>query len=211
MTPILLRIEDAGPDRKARRLVFDDCSEPRVTSAAAVKALGLAVGAHTDRAAVDSALSEIEQPLAKERALQLLGYRDRSAAELERRLSDSGYPRHIAQPLVSRFAELGLIDDERFARAWIRTRVACGLGARRISRELAEKGIDRDIIELALSQECPSHERLQSAVRALRGASAPDRKQRDRLVRRLVAKGHDLTVAIEAVNLMSSEDDPDPE
>lgn len=181
-----------------------------MTSAAAVKALDLADGADVHRATVESALAQIEVSLAKDRALRLLGYRDRSATELNRRLLDSGYPKAVVASVIHRLTELGLIDDERFARAWVRARTSSGFGVRRISRELADKGIDRDIAAVALAEESPGDERLSAAVRALRGVAATDRKQRDRLVRRLVAKGHDLSIAIKAVDSASNVEDLDP-
>ena len=204
MSPHLLRIEDAGPDRKARRLVFDDGSEPRLTSAAAVKTLGLVEGDEISSPDAETALLQVEPSLAKERALQLLGYRDRSSVELARKLGDSGYQQDAVRPIVERFIELGLVDDKRFAEAWVRTRVASGYGSRRIARELAKKGVAASIAETALHTECPEEQRLNMAVRALRGSVGSDRKARDRLVRRLVAKGYELGIALQAVDQVSA-------
>ncbi len=96
MAPSLERIEIAGPGSKARRLVFDDGLDPRLTSAAAVKALGLVPEMDISREAVERSLADIEPALAKDRALRLLGYREHSAAELRRKLQDNGYPRDLA-------------------------------------------------------------------------------------------------------------------
>ena len=199
-----LRIEDAGPDRKARRLVFGDKDVTRLTSAAAVRSIGLEDGGSVDREAVENALAEHEPSLAKEAALRLLGYRDRATVELKRRLADSGYPQPVVDALLERLTEWGLVDDERFARAWVRTRARAGLGARRISHELAQKGVARDLAALVLAEELPRESELDAAVMSLRGATASDRKQRDRLVRRLVARGHALSVAIAAVDSVPS-------
>jgi regulatory protein len=209
MSARLVRIDDAGPDRKARRLFFDDGEEPRLTSAAVVKKLGLEPDAAFDPKVLEALISDAEAPLAKERALRLLGYRDRSVAELTRKLHDSGYPHRLVRSIVERLVELGLVDDGRFAASWTRTRLASGVGARRIARELAQKGISPEIAQAVVAEECPPDQSLRLAVRSLRGAVATDRKGRDRLVRRLVAKGHDISTAIEAVRSVSETQETD--
>lgn len=203
MSPRIERIEDAGPDRKARRLVFDDGSEPRLTSAAVVKELAIEEGALYPGDELETSLAGVEPQFAKDRALRLLGYRERSCAELTRKLKDSGYGPQVAGAVVSRFVELGLVDDERFAGMWVRSRVSAGRGGRRIRQELAEKGIAPEIIAAAMADSCPPDEQLQRACDALRGRSASDRKERDRLIRRLVARGFDLSVARRAVESVS--------
>lgn len=205
MSARIVRIEAAGPDRRARRLVFDDDLEPRITSAAAAKALGLEAGAETDRATTEQALAEVELPLAKDRAISLLGYRERSAAEVARKLRENGYPEAVVSGVVDRFTDLELIDDARFALAWARTRTAAGYGRRRISRELAEKGIDPDVAAAALDEASDPSDELNRAIAALRGKVAADRSGRDRLVRRLVSRGFELGIAIKAVDFAQDE------
>jgi len=202
MCPQIVRIEDAGPDRKARRLVFDDGSEPRLTSAAVVKSLGIVEGLSVSESTLEASLAEVELPLAKERALMLLGYRDRSRAELARKLRDAGYPAPVAAQVVKRFVEIELVDDERFAAAWVRTRAAARYGARRIDQELAQKGIAPEVASAALESVAASDEQLVRARAALRGRVAADRKERDKLVRRLVAKGFSVQTAIQALDSM---------
>jgi regulatory protein len=200
----ILRIEDAGPERKARRLVYDDGSDSRLTSLAAVRRLALEEGADVFPQRLDDALREVEEPLAKERALRLLGYRDRSRAELTRKLRDSGYSIELAQRISDRFVQMGLVDDERFAAAWTRSRRAARIGPRRIERELLAKDIDPEIVADALATACPEDSQVDQAIQALRGATASSPKRRDALIRRLVAKGYALAVAVQAVNAAAS-------
>lgn len=205
MSPRIARIEDAGPGRKARRLVFDDGSEPRVTSAVAVKNLGLSEDTDIAAKALDEALAQIEPHLAKERAIQLLGYRERSTSELRKGLIDSGYGSSTASSVVERLQELGLVDDERFAGMWVHSRAASGIGARRIAHELAEKGVAPDTIDAALQESCPTDGQLERAKSALGGRVATDRKAREKLVRRLVSRGYDLSIALRAVQSASED------
>ena len=206
MGTTIQRIENAGPDVRARRLVFDDASTPCVTSAAVLKLLSLDVGSAVDTDQLRAALAEHEPRLARERALQLLGYRERSRAELRQRLLDNGYSRDVVDPVVERFCEVELVDDRRFASAWVRTRASAGYGRHRIARELAEKGVDDDIISAALDDELRSDE-LSRATAALRGRRPRDAKDRERLVRRLVSRGFEFRIAHDAVGRASTDDE----
>lgn len=195
----IARIETAGPERRARRIVFDDGAEPRITSAAVVKSLGLEVGVSVDPTTLEQALHGCEYDLAKERALQLLGYRERSSAELVLKLDNTGYPHDISVAVMRRFVEVELVDDTRFASVWVRSRRAAGYGARRIARELHEKGVDGQLVEAVLEQGGEGADQLQAARAALRGRVPRDRAEYNRLVRRLVSRGFELSVALEAV------------
>jgi regulatory protein len=206
MGTTIQRIENAGPDVRARRLIFDDASTPRVTSAAVLKLLSLDVGSAVDTEQLRVALAEHEPRLARERALQLLGYRERSRAELRQRLLDNGYPRDVVDPVVERFCEVELVDDRRFAAAWVRTRDSAGYGRRRIARELTDKGVEQDIISAALDDELHSDE-LSRATAALRGRAPSDARDRERLVRRLVSRGFEFRVALDAVGRAAADDE----
>ncbi|MEI7814311.1 MAG: regulatory protein RecX [Coriobacteriia bacterium] len=198
MSAVIERIECVGPDRKARRICFADDADSRVTSAAALKLLGVKVGDEVDQAELIRELAAHEPQLARERALQLLGYRERSVSELRQRLLDNGYPTLLVDAVVARFCEVELVDDRRFASAWVRSRASAGYGRRRIQRELAQKGVTDELAEAALNDELAGDE-LSRAQDALRGRRPRDPKDRERLVRRLVSRGFELRVALDAV------------
>jgi len=202
------RIESVGPDARARRIFFADGSPARVTSAAAVRLLGLEVGREVEPDQVLGALATNEPQLARDRALQLLGYRERSSQELTQRLHRDGYPDGIVDEVVSRFCEVELVDDRRFASAWIRSRVSAGYGLRRIKRELREKGVADDVVEDAVV-ESELEDELLRARAALRGRAPRDSKEREKLVRRLVGRGFDLRVAVDAVGPVPPADSSD--
>jgi len=197
----IIRIESAGPERRARRLVFDQGLEPRETSAAALKALGLVEGVAVDSQRLEADLQAIEGDLAKVRALQLLGYRERCEAELTRKLIATGYSSAIARSVVQRYVEVELVDDRRFATAFARIRVAAGYGDRRIARELADKGVPEELALEALEGLHESGDEAARARRALRGRVARDRREADKLVRRLVSRGFSVSVALQALEV----------
>lgn len=205
MSTTIQRIENVGPNMRARLLFFDDFSPSRRTSAAVLKLLGLETGMEVELPELERELSVHEPRLARERALQLLGYRERSKAELLQRLADNGYPMPVAAAVVARFGEVELVDDRRFASAWVRSRASAGYGRRRIQRELAEKGVDASVALTAIEEELGEDE-LGRARDSLRGRIPRDSKDRERLVRRLVARGFELRLALEAVR---SPEEPD--
>lgn len=197
--PRIARIEGAGPDRKARRLFLEGSEETLTTSAAVVKALGLTESDDVDLDELRDAMNATAAECAKERALRLLTHRERSAAELHGRLRDDGYPPATAHAIVERMTELGLVDDERFARMWARSRALSGMGRQRITRELAAKGVSPQLIADALSDTLEEEE-FDRALSSLRSRPVPtDRKGRERLIRRLITRGYSLGVAAAAV------------
>jgi len=203
MCALIVRIESAGPDFRARRIFFDGDPDYRTTASTVVKRLALTEGMEIDRTALEAELDTEELPLAKERALKLLGYRERSAFEVHRKLRDSGFPESVSLAVVQRFSDIELIDDERFASAWTRSRRAGGYGERRIARELAQKGVDPILITAVLETDDGSDE-TGRALTAL-GARVPrDRADGQRLIKRLLGRGFSLSIAREAVSRAGS-------
>lgn len=198
MAPSIERIEAAGPVQRARRLCFSDDTAPRITSAAAVKEVGLAAGDHISVNELEELLGKTESRLARDRALMLLGYRDRSSHELRRKLSDDGYPSSVTDAVVARLEELDLVNDARFAELWTKSRAAAGVGARKIVVELRQRGVSQDIVH-AVQASLDDSSELERAIVSLRGQTAQSPKEREKLLRRLVSRGFTLDVALRAV------------
>lgn len=88
-----------------------------------------------------------------EAAARFLEPRARSVAEVRRRLTGAGYRVDLVDGAIERMLELGMLDDEAFARAWIESRDrARPRGERAIRSELAQKGVDRTTIDLVLEE-----------------------------------------------------------
>lgn len=72
---------------------------------------------------------------------------------MRRRLTGVGYKPDLVEDAITRLLDLGLLDDESFARAWIESRDrAHPRGERAIRQELGLKGVDRAIIDLVLRE-----------------------------------------------------------
>ncbi len=99
------------------------------------------------RAAVD------DPAVVLEAAARFLEVRARSVAEVRRRLTSAGYQPDLVEGAVERLLDLGLLDDEAFARAWVESRDrARPRGERAIRQELGLKGVDRITVDLVLAE-----------------------------------------------------------
>jgi regulatory protein len=84
----------------------------------------------------------------------------RSREELARALDAKDVPADVAGAVLDRFEEVGLVDDQAFAEAWVESRQASrGLSRRALAVELRRKGIADDLIQETVSAIDPERER----------------------------------------------------
>ena len=84
-------------------------------------------------------------------AARFLEARQRSVAEVRRRLTTAGYRIDLVEAAIVRLGELGYLDDDAFARSWVESRDrARPRGAQALRRELQLKGVDNRIIAAVL-------------------------------------------------------------
>jgi regulatory protein len=99
------------------------------------------------RAAVD------DPAVVLEAAARFLEARARSIGEVRRRLTSAGYRPDLVEGAITRLGELGMLDDEAFARAWVESRDrARPRGERALADELRLRGVDRAVIAAALDE-----------------------------------------------------------
>lgn len=83
----------------------------------------------------------------REAALRLLDAAPRSSSDLEDRLVGKGFPRELAESVVARFVEVGLVDDEAYGGMVLRSCLDRGMGQAGALRELHRRGIGRSLAE----------------------------------------------------------------
>ena len=99
------------------------------------------------------------EAVARQICLRLLSVAPRTQAQLADALRRRGVPDEAAASVLERFAEVKLIDDELFARAWVESRHhGRGLAGRALGAELRQRGVDTNDIEAALRQLNPEQE-----------------------------------------------------
>ncbi|HNE87885.1 MAG: regulatory protein RecX [Candidatus Nanopelagicales bacterium] len=137
-------------------------------------------------------------------ALRQLETRPRTERELHDTLCARGIPSDIADELIVRFVEVGLLDDRAYARLWIESRIRTrGLGVASLRRELRSRKVPDQIIDEMLSQVDPE-DTMSAAVDQVRGRVARcqlplDVKDERRLVSFLMRRGHGLDAARQAI------------
>ena len=107
----------------------------------------------------------------KNRALRMLDRRDYSRAELTKKLIEKGETPENAGEVVARLAELGVVDDRRYAALVVRQYAAKGYGARRVRMELQQRGVPRELLDEALSEMPPQDDTILNLLRRKLGDS----------------------------------------
>ena len=97
--------------------------------------------------------------MARKILLDQLTGQARSRSELAGKLARKNVPEAVATRLLDRFEEVGLVDDEAFARAWVQSRQpGKGLARRALAQELRRKGVDDEVAAVALDEVDPDDE-----------------------------------------------------
>ncbi len=109
------------------------------------------------------------QELAYQRVLRYLSYRDRSETEIRRYLQKHNTAPHHIEAVLTRLRELGLVNDAKFATAWVENRNTFRPRGRRALRaELHQKGLPEDAIAQALEDLDEAQLAYQAAKKRLR-------------------------------------------
>ncbi len=144
------------------------------------------------------------ESFARKILLDALTGQARSRHELSDKLAKKGVPAELAERLLDRFVEVGLVDDQAFARAWIASRQpGKGLARRALAQELHRKGIDDEVAREALDEIDPGDE--EATARALVRKKLRTMRRLEpavatrRLVGMLARKGYPPGVALSVV------------
>jgi regulatory protein len=132
------------------------------------------------------------------------------ADDLRRRL----VPDDVAQKVLDRFTEVGLINDRAFADEWVRSRHAQrGLSRRALAHELRNKGVADDLVAEAVENVDDDDERRAAEELVARRLPALRRFDSDVQMRRLVGmlarKGYPGGLAMNVVRTALSAPDPE--
>jgi regulatory protein len=137
---------------------------------------------------------------AREAALSLLERTRRTRLDLRHRLREKGYADPVVDAVLGRLAEVGLIDDAEYARAWLAGRWGRRMaGWRRLEADLRRRGIAAEDIasaRAALEREQGAADEVTGARRAIaqaerRYAKLEPRVRRQRLYALLARRGYD--------------------
>jgi regulatory protein len=90
---------------------------------------------------------------ARDHCIRLLAVRPRTRAELDTALRRGGFDEDVIADVLARYSDVGMIDDEAFARAWVTSRHhSKGLARRALAGELRRKGVAAEDVGVALDE-----------------------------------------------------------
>ncbi|MCL2139355.1 MAG: recombination regulator RecX [Treponema sp.] len=105
---------------------------------------------------------------AEKNALQLIARAEQYCFGLRLKLEKKGHKPSCVRAVIDRLCSLGLLDDSRYAKLWLESRICRAVGGLqsvsspwRLLTALASRGIDRDVIEPALRQALDEETELQ--------------------------------------------------
>jgi len=118
-------------------------------------------------------------------AARFLEMRPRSVDEVRRHLGTAGYRVDLAESAISRLLELGMLDDRAFGQTWVESRDrARPRGESAIRQELAQKGLDRELIGELLAARRGGDDDAAEDVASSEGSASPDELAAERLLRK---------------------------
>ena len=142
---------------------------------------------------------------ARQVCLRLLTLAPRTRAQLATALRKRGIPDEAADEVLSRFEDVGLIDDAAFARSWVESRhYSRGLAGRALSAELKQRGVAADEIRAAIDEQLGPDAEVAAARRLIdrklestRGL--PPEQRTRRLAGLLARKGYPAGLAFRVI------------
>jgi regulatory protein len=183
---------------------------------------GRAGSSGEDGGSFPSSRAEKEEPpadpveQARAICLRLLTGTPRTRKQLADALRKREIPEEAAEEVLSRFEEVGLINDSAFADAWVESRHhGRGLARRALAQELRTKGVDSTLIDAAVAQldteqeEATARELVARKLRSTRGLDRDKRLRR--LAGMLARKGYPEGMALRVVRQALEEEGEDTE
>ncbi len=182
-----MELTAAEPRRKGLTQLFLDGEAAVKIDTEIFLRSGLKLGDFLDDESLYQLIADSDARRAKEKALYLLEHRNHSKKELTEKIARTAASREAAQAAADRMEEIGLIDDEAFARDYARQLfLRKKYGPRRVRQELALKGIDQELIE-SLLEEYADEKAETENISALLEKKYPGWQEEEKVRRRAVA------------------------
>ncbi|MBQ2825240.1 MAG: regulatory protein RecX [Clostridia bacterium] len=137
------------PRRKSFSAIFIDGEYALKLDTETVITEKLKIGEEIDDERLHELIKASDTKRAKEKALWLISYRDHSEGELRQKLLRD-FGEEAADKAIERLCELGLINDEDFARKYAESLSHKHMSQRQIEQKLRQKGLDKELTSEAL-------------------------------------------------------------
>ena len=194
----IFRIEEY---KKSRRLVYLEEEAPAFCLyTKEIRQFDLKEGEELSDETYEEIL-EILKKRARERALYLLDDMPRSANQIRKKLKEGYYPEEAIEFAVSYCEGKHYVDDLAYAMRYIEEKRDT-LSKRMIERKLYERGIDKETMEKAFSEcEISETDTVKALIeRKYSDIGDMDHEERQKIIRKLLAKGFSYDSIRSAVN-----------
>ncbi len=144
-------------------------------------------------------MPEMTAEMLRHAAMNLLAQREFSRKELIRRLGHLSENSDLIDEVLNRLESDRLLSDDRFVEGFIRSHIQKGHGPMRISQDLRQKGVDSEVISLALEEAEADWFDLAETARIKKFGEAPPSEPKDkaRQIRFLQYRGFPVGVIME--------------
>lgn len=173
--------------RADRYSVYVDGAYSFSLSEGALLTQGLASGQELDESQLEALKEASGSDKAYGNALRYAALRPRSDWELRSYLRRKKVDEPVADAILSRLRDLGMVDDLSFARSWLASRrLLKSTSKRRLRLELKQKHVSEDIILAVLAEDEVSE---RDTLRELVRKKGPRYADRTKLMQYLVRQG----------------------
>ncbi len=170
----------------------------------------LKVGEEITKKTYDEIFENVVLAKAKMTAMSYLSYKDRSRREVIRKLKEKGYTKEVTKQTLKFLISYGYINDLEFSKKFVKQRVDVkGYGKFKVVRELREKGISDDIIEVVTEDIVDREEEmaLVLATKKARGLDLSVYKDKQKLFAYLQRRGYSFEIIKRVTEKINSNDD----
>lgn len=150
---------------------------------------------------------------AAEKAASYINIKPRTRHQIVQYLKDKGFEEDVILQAVAELEEYHYIDDFDYCKQYFQYGFEKGRGLERIRRELTEKGVSSDVIQMAYDEleDVPDQEEMALSVAAPMVAGLDlesmaydeKRKLQAKIGRRLVSKGFSSEVAYKVIRQLT--------
>lgn len=173
-----------------------------------VYALRLQKGQEVDKEKLEHILDEEMYLQAKNKALTLLKFTDRTEKEMREKLKKKEYRDHIIHRVITFLKEYKFLNDKALAKTMVINKSQYKkYGRNRIKQELYNKGIEQSIIENTITQELDREKEYENALalaykKQKTIKDTDTRKVYEKIGRYLSYRGYDFEIIRRVLNVI---------
>ena len=205
----LVTINSIELKQRTALLVLDNGEKLTVTKADLSES-GFKVGDTVEKEVFSGFIRKCQYPGAINMAVRMLAGRACSTGEIMQKLRYHHYSEDVIDMVMLKLKKENLLDDRDFSDQWVRYRVGCKYGSRRIIQELKRKGVQDDTVyeaigKLSYEQELDSASDIARKGWIKRKPGENAAKTRQRVISALIRKGYSWDISKRASDIAENE------